>query len=58
MNINFRRFKMLALQTMAGDALKVDVNDGNVNFLEDLYGVLHVCEFVRRKYALCRTLGL
>ena len=27
MNTNFRRFLMLALRTMAGDALKVDVND-------------------------------
>ena len=27
MNTNFRRFKTLALQTMAGDALKVDVSD-------------------------------
>ena len=27
MNINFRRFKALALRTIAGDALKVDVND-------------------------------
>ena len=27
MNTNFRRFKMLALQTMAGDALKDDVID-------------------------------
>ena len=35
---------------MAGsNALKVDVNECNVKFLEDLYDVLHVCEFVRRK---------
>ena len=27
MNTHFRRFKMLALRTMAGDALKDDVND-------------------------------
>ena len=27
MNTNFRRFKTLALRTMAGDALKVDVNN-------------------------------
>ena len=27
MNTNLRRFKILALQTMAGDALKVDVSD-------------------------------
>ena len=27
MNTNFRRFKTLALRIMAGDALKVDVND-------------------------------
>ena len=38
MNTNFRRFKTLALQTMAGDALKVDVNDATL-FLEDLYDV-------------------
>ena len=49
MNTNFRRFKTLALRTMAGDALKVDVNDVTSIFLEDLYEVLHVCEFVRRK---------
>ena len=29
MNANFRRLKMLALQTMAGDTLKGDVNDTN-----------------------------
>ena len=49
MNTNFRRFKMLPLRTMAGDVLKIDVNDATSNFLEDLYDVLHVCEFVRRK---------
>ena len=27
MDTNFRRFKTLALRMMAGDALKVDVND-------------------------------
>ena len=27
MNTNFKRFKTLALRTMAGDALKVDVSD-------------------------------
>ena len=27
MNTNFRRFKMLALLTMAGEALKDDVDD-------------------------------
>ena len=58
MNTNFRRFKTLALRTMAADALKVDVNDTTFNFLEDLYDVLHMCEFVRRKQALCRILGL
>ena len=49
MNTNFRSFKMLALGTMAGDALKVDVNDAPSIFLGDLYDVLHVCEFVRQK---------
>ena len=37
---------MLALQNMAGDALK----DGvwyNISFLEDLMTNLHVCGFVR-----------
>ena len=48
MNTNFRRFKTLALRIMAGDALKVDVNDAT-SFLEDFYDVLHVCEFVRQK---------
>ena len=46
---NFRRFKTLALQTIADDALKHDVNDATSFFLEDLYGVLHVREFVHRK---------
>ena len=32
MSTNFRRFKTLALLTMAGDALKVDVNDATSNF--------------------------
>ena len=32
MNTNFRRFKMLALRTMAGDALKVDVKDVTLIF--------------------------
>ena len=41
MNTYFRKFKTLALGTMADDALKVDVND--------FYDVLHVCEFVRWK---------
>ena len=48
MNTNFRRFKTLALRTMAGDVLKVDVNDATSIFLEDLCDVLHVCELVRR----------
>ena len=43
---------------MAGDALKVDVSDATLIFLKDINDVLHVCEFVRRKWALCRTLGL
>ena len=29
---SIRRFKTLALRTMAGDALKVDVNNGTSNF--------------------------
>ena len=32
MNTNFRRFKTLALRTMAGEALKVDVNDATPFF--------------------------
>ena len=32
MNKNCRRFKMLALQTMAGDALEADVNDATSIF--------------------------
>ena len=61
MNTNFRRFKMIALRTMAGDALKDDVNDAGSIFLEDFDNVLHVCRFVGwkiRKSALCRTQGL
>ena len=34
MDTNFRRFKTLALRTMAGDALKVDVNDATSSFLK------------------------
>ena len=49
---------MLAARTMASDALKDDVNDALSIFLEDFDDVLHVCGFVRRKSALCRTLGL
>ena len=49
MNTNFRSFRTLALRIMAGDALKVDVNDVTSIFLEDIHDVLHVCEFVRRK---------
>ena len=32
MNTNFRRFKTLALPTMAGDALKVEINDETSSF--------------------------
>ena len=49
MDKKFRKFKALAVRTLAGDALKVDVNDSTSIFLEDLYDVLHVCEFVLRK---------
>ena len=49
MNTHFRRFKTLALGIMAGDVLKVDVNDARSIFLEDFYDVLNVCEFVQRK---------
>ena len=55
MSTNFRRFKMIVLRTMAGDALKDDVNDATP-FLDDFDDVLHVCGFVGRKSAFCRTL--
>ena len=58
MNTHFRRFEMLALQTMASDAFKDDVNNANVMFLEEFDDVLRICRFVRRKSILCRTLGL
>ena len=32
MKTNFRKFKTLAVRKMAGDALKVDVNDATSNF--------------------------
>ena len=32
MNTNFRRYKMLALRTMAGDKLKDDVNNATSSF--------------------------
>ena len=32
MDTNFKRFKTLASRTMAGDALKVDVNNATSNF--------------------------
>ena len=64
MNTNFRRFKMILLRTMASDALKDDVNDATsflddfdaTPFLDDFDDVLHVCGFVIRKSAFCRTL--
>ena len=58
MNTNFRRLKMLALRTMADDALKDDINDAMSFFGKEFDDVLHVCGFVRWKSALCRTLGL
>ena len=58
MNTYFKRFKMLALGTMAGDVLKDDVNDSASFFLEEFDNILHVCGFVRRISALCRALGL
>ena len=33
---------------LAGDMLKVELKD-DVKVLKDLYDILHVCEFVRRK---------
>ena len=58
MNTHFRRFKMLALRTMAGDMLKDDVNDATSRFVEDFDDALHMCWFVRGKLAMCRALGL
>ena len=58
MNTHFRRFKMLALRTMAGDVLKDDVNDATSCFVEDFDDVLHMCGFLRGKLALCIALGL
>ena len=55
MNTNFRRFKLIVWRTMAGDALKDNVNDATP-FLDDFNDVLHVCRFVGRKPAFCRTL--
>ena len=43
---------------MAGDALKVDVNEATSFFLDDFDDVLYVCGFVRRTSTLSRTLGL
>ena len=57
MNTNIRRFEILELRTMAGDALKDDVID-STSFLEDFDDVLHVCGVERRKSAFCRTIGL
>ena len=58
MNTHFRRFKMLSLRTMAGEALKDDANKPTSCFLKDFDDVLRVYWFVRRKSALCRTLRL
>ena len=55
MNTNFRRFKILEVRTMAG--VKGDDNDAT-SFLKVFDDVLHAFGFVRRKLALCRTLGL
>ena len=57
MNTNIRRFEILELRTMAGDALKDDVID-STSFLEDFDDVSHVCGVERRKSAFCRTIGL
>ena len=46
MNTNCRRFKMLAQRTMAGDALKDDVNDSTSIFLEGFDDFLHMSGFV------------
>ena len=43
MNTKFRRFKMLALRTMAGDVLNDYVNGATSIFLEDFDDVLRVC---------------
>ena len=58
MNTHFRKSKTLELRTMAGDALKVDVNEATSFFLDDFDDVLYVCGFVRRTSTLSRTLGL
>ena len=49
---------MLASRTMAGDALKDDVNNATSCFKEDSDDVLCVGGLVRRKSALCRTVRL
>ena len=48
---------MLALRTMAGDALIEDVKDAT-SFLEEFDDVLHFYGFVRQKSTLFRTPGL
>ena len=58
MSTNLRRFKRLALRTMARGALKDDVNDTKSIVIEDFDDVLHVCGFVLQKSVLCRTPGL
>ena len=51
MNTNFRKLEMLEL-ALACDSLKIDVNDAT-SILDEFDDVLHVCEFARRKSALC-----
>ena len=46
MNTPFRRSKTLTLRAMAGDPLKVDVNDASSFFFDDFDDVLHVCGFI------------
>ena len=50
-NTNFRKLEMLE-SAMACDSLKYDVNDAT-SILHEFDDVLHACEFVRRKSALC-----
>ena len=58
MNTHFKRFIILAVQTMAGEGLKNDANNATSCFLEDFDDVFSVCGFVRWKSELFRILGL
>ena len=54
MSTNFRRFKMLALRTMAGEALKDEVNDATSFVKRNLMTICVCVGLYDEKSVLCR----